>query len=192
MYNYSFPKICLTLQPTNHTTNIYPSNQPHHKPLSLSPTKQPTTPQTSIPLSSQPTNHTTNLYSSLQPSTNLFSSLQPTTPTSQTQISIPLSNQPTTRLTSILLSNQPHHYSPPKIPSSTNHTPPQRAVGFHEYGGMHHDTITDVINKAVQKCDCLQSFFIIHSMGGGQFFLLFLYEMFIYILFYLYVFLDFL
>lgn len=56
-----------------------------------------------------------------------------------------------------------HHQLITDVSGSANNW----AVGFHEYGGMHHDTITDVINKAVQKCDCLQSFFIIHSMGGG-------------------------
>ena len=41
------------------------------------------------------------------------------------------------------------------------------AVGHLEYGRQYRDVISEVIRKTVEKCDCLQSFFCIHSMGGG-------------------------
>jgi len=41
------------------------------------------------------------------------------------------------------------------------------AVGHLEYGEMYKDQISDVIRKTAESCDCLQSFFCIHSMGGG-------------------------
>ena len=41
------------------------------------------------------------------------------------------------------------------------------AVGYMEYGQQYKETISDVIRKTAEQCDCLQSFFCIHSMGGG-------------------------
>jgi tubulin epsilon len=41
------------------------------------------------------------------------------------------------------------------------------ATGFHFYGSRYQDHIVDAIRKECELCDCLQSFFILHSMGGG-------------------------
>ena len=35
------------------------------------------------------------------------------------------------------------------------------------YGEMHSETTLDTISRAVEFCDSLQSFFLIHSLGGG-------------------------
>ena len=43
-----------------------------------------------------------------------------------------------------------------------------RAVGNKMYGSQYHDQILDTLRKSAEHCDCLQSFFIIHSMGGGE------------------------
>lgn len=44
-----------------------------------------------------------------------------------------------------------------------------RAVGNMYYGGQYKEKLVDVIRLSAEHCDCLQSFFILHSMGGGQF-----------------------
>ncbi|GCC25951.1 tubulin epsilon chain isoform X1 [Chiloscyllium punctatum] len=41
------------------------------------------------------------------------------------------------------------------------------AVGNRQYGCQYRDRILDVIRKTAEHCDCLQCFFLIHSMGGG-------------------------
>ncbi|XP_026880002.2 tubulin epsilon chain isoform X1 [Electrophorus electricus] len=41
------------------------------------------------------------------------------------------------------------------------------AVGHHTYGSMYREQIVDQIRRAAEHCDCLQTFFLIHSMGGG-------------------------
>jgi tubulin epsilon len=41
------------------------------------------------------------------------------------------------------------------------------AVGHYMYGNQYQDQLMDVIRLAAEKCDCLQSFFIFHSLGGG-------------------------
>nr|CDS25314.1 tubulin epsilon chain [Hymenolepis microstoma] len=41
------------------------------------------------------------------------------------------------------------------------------AVGYHEHGTKHSEKIIEVIRKSAELCDCLQCFFILHSMGGG-------------------------
>ncbi|XP_062857104.1 tubulin epsilon chain isoform X3 [Trichomycterus rosablanca] len=41
------------------------------------------------------------------------------------------------------------------------------AVGHHTYGSVYRDQIVDQIRRAAEQCDCLQCFFLIHSMGGG-------------------------
>ena len=41
------------------------------------------------------------------------------------------------------------------------------AHGYNEYGPMYHDKIMNKIRKAVEACDSLQSFLILHSLGGG-------------------------
>jgi len=41
------------------------------------------------------------------------------------------------------------------------------AVGNLEYGVRYREEITDLIRKSAELCDCLQCFFILHSMGGG-------------------------
>lgn len=44
-----------------------------------------------------------------------------------------------------------------------------RAVGYLQYGDLHHEELCDVIRKSAELCDCLQCFFVLHSMGGGLF-----------------------
>uniref|UniRef100_A0A673GT15 Tubulin/FtsZ GTPase domain-containing protein n=1 Tax=Sinocyclocheilus rhinocerous TaxID=307959 RepID=A0A673GT15_9TELE len=41
------------------------------------------------------------------------------------------------------------------------------AVGHHTYGLVYREQIVDQVRKAAEHCDCLQCFFLIHSMGGG-------------------------
>uniref|UniRef100_A0AAQ4NME9 Tubulin epsilon 1 n=1 Tax=Gasterosteus aculeatus aculeatus TaxID=481459 RepID=A0AAQ4NME9_GASAC len=41
------------------------------------------------------------------------------------------------------------------------------AVGHMTYGSAYREQIVDKLRKAAEHCDCLQCFFIIHSMGGG-------------------------
>ncbi|KAI0229194.1 Tubulin epsilon chain [Lamellibrachia satsuma] len=42
------------------------------------------------------------------------------------------------------------------------------AVGHMEYGPRYHEQISDAIRRAAEFCDCLQCFFVLHSMGGGE------------------------
>ena len=44
----------------------------------------------------------------------------------------------------------------------------RRAVGNMMYGTQYHDQISETVRKAAEYCDSLQSFFILHSMGGGK------------------------
>ncbi|XP_028809471.1 tubulin epsilon chain [Denticeps clupeoides] len=41
------------------------------------------------------------------------------------------------------------------------------AVGHWTYGSMYRDRIVEQVRRVAEQCDCLQSFFLIHSMGGG-------------------------
>ncbi|KAM7536509.1 hypothetical protein Aperf_G00000085520 [Anoplocephala perfoliata] len=41
------------------------------------------------------------------------------------------------------------------------------AVGYYEHGNKHSERIVEAIRKSAELCDCLQCFFILHSMGGG-------------------------
>ncbi|XP_034756891.1 tubulin epsilon chain [Etheostoma cragini] len=41
------------------------------------------------------------------------------------------------------------------------------AVGHMTYGSAYREQIVDRLRKAAEHCDCLQCFFLIHSMGGG-------------------------
>lgn len=41
------------------------------------------------------------------------------------------------------------------------------AVGHLEYGPKFREQITESIRRAAEQCDCLQCFFVLHSMGGG-------------------------
>ncbi|XP_076456635.1 tubulin epsilon chain-like [Babylonia areolata] len=41
------------------------------------------------------------------------------------------------------------------------------AVGHKVYGPQYREQLLDVIRRAAEFCDCLQCFFLIHSMGGG-------------------------
>ena len=43
-----------------------------------------------------------------------------------------------------------------------------RAVGNKMYGTQYHECLLDTLRKSAELCDCLQSFFILHSMGGGE------------------------
>ncbi|XP_061316083.1 tubulin epsilon chain isoform X4 [Pezoporus flaviventris] len=42
-----------------------------------------------------------------------------------------------------------------------------RAVGHKLYGCQYRENIVEKLRKAAEHCECLQCFFIIHSMGGG-------------------------
>lgn len=41
------------------------------------------------------------------------------------------------------------------------------AVGYGHYGALYREEISDTIRRATELCDCLQSFLVLHSMGGG-------------------------
>nr|XP_033795626.1 tubulin epsilon chain isoform X1 [Geotrypetes seraphini] len=41
------------------------------------------------------------------------------------------------------------------------------AVGHKVYGGQYREQIVEKLRRAAEQCDCLQCFFVIHSMGGG-------------------------
>ena len=41
------------------------------------------------------------------------------------------------------------------------------AVGHYMYGDRYKEKIFDILRHETEKCDCLQSFFVFHSMGGG-------------------------
>lgn len=41
------------------------------------------------------------------------------------------------------------------------------AVGFHEYGPKYRDKIAEHVRMEAELCDCLQNFFLLHSLGGG-------------------------
>ncbi|KAG2450093.1 hypothetical protein HYH02_000197 [Chlamydomonas schloesseri] len=41
------------------------------------------------------------------------------------------------------------------------------AHGHHEYGPRYHDAILDKIRLTAEDCDSLQSFMVLHSLGGG-------------------------
>lgn len=43
-----------------------------------------------------------------------------------------------------------------------------RAVGHKVFGSLYQEQILEKLRKSAEHCDCLQSFFIIHSMGGGK------------------------
>lgn len=42
------------------------------------------------------------------------------------------------------------------------------AVGHKVFGSLYREQITEKLRKSAEHCDCLQCFFIIHSMGGGK------------------------
>nr|XP_045011555.1 tubulin epsilon chain isoform X2 [Jaculus jaculus] len=41
------------------------------------------------------------------------------------------------------------------------------AVGHKVFGSLYREQILEKLRKSAEHCDCLQSFFILHSMGGG-------------------------
>ncbi len=41
------------------------------------------------------------------------------------------------------------------------------AVGYETYGKQYREQISECVRKAAEKCDCLQSFLVLHSVGGG-------------------------
>ncbi|VDD79665.1 unnamed protein product [Mesocestoides corti] len=49
------------------------------------------------------------------------------------------------------------------IPGSGNNW----AVGYYEHGEKHASEIIEALRRTAESCDCLQCFFILHSMGGG-------------------------
>ena len=42
------------------------------------------------------------------------------------------------------------------------------AVGHKMYGSQYRDHLSEIIRRAAEFCDCLQCFFVLHSMGGGK------------------------
>jgi len=44
-----------------------------------------------------------------------------------------------------------------------------RAVGHKMYGSQYREHLSDIIRRAAEFCDCLQCFFVLHSMGGGSY-----------------------
>ena len=43
-----------------------------------------------------------------------------------------------------------------------------RAVGHKMYGEQYKEQISESVRRAAEFCDCLQCFFVLHSMGGGK------------------------
>ena len=43
----------------------------------------------------------------------------------------------------------------------------RRAHGHNEYGPRYHDAIIDRVRAAVEHCDSIQCFLLLHSLGGG-------------------------
>jgi tubulin epsilon len=41
------------------------------------------------------------------------------------------------------------------------------AQGYAEYGPAYRERLMDVVTSACERCDSLQSFFVVHSLGGG-------------------------
>ncbi|KAJ3079390.1 Tubulin epsilon chain, partial [Quaeritorhiza haematococci] len=41
------------------------------------------------------------------------------------------------------------------------------AVGYTHYGPQYRTSILDSLRKEAEYCDSLQSFFLVHSLGGG-------------------------
>ena len=41
------------------------------------------------------------------------------------------------------------------------------ACGYEQYGRRYREQILEAVRKAAEACDCLQSFLLVHSMGGG-------------------------
>ena len=41
------------------------------------------------------------------------------------------------------------------------------AHGFELYGPQHRDSVAEAVRSASELCDSLQSFFVMHSLGGG-------------------------
>nr|XP_054592632.1 tubulin epsilon chain isoform X1 [Nothobranchius furzeri] len=42
------------------------------------------------------------------------------------------------------------------------------AVGHMTYGSIHREAMVDLLRRAAEHCDCLQCFFLLHSMGGAD------------------------
>ena len=40
-------------------------------------------------------------------------------------------------------------------------------MGYHRYGAEYRTQISETIRRAAEQCDSLQSFLLLHSMGGG-------------------------
>lgn len=39
--------------------------------------------------------------------------------------------------------------------------------GFYEYGNLYYKKLLETVRCAVEQCDSIQCFFLIHSLGGG-------------------------
>ncbi|KAI8776768.1 tubulin epsilon chain [Biomphalaria glabrata] len=42
------------------------------------------------------------------------------------------------------------------------------ATGHKMYGSQYKEQLSEAVRRAAEFCDCLQCFFVIHSMGGGK------------------------
>ena len=58
-------------------------------------------------------------------------------------------------------------FDPDQIISDCSGSGNNWAVGYKHYGALHRETIMNSIRRQAEMCDCLQSFFLIHSLGGG-------------------------
>ena len=43
-----------------------------------------------------------------------------------------------------------------------------RATGNKMYGTKYEEDIKEIVRRTAEYCDCLQSFLVLHSMGGGK------------------------
>ena len=43
-----------------------------------------------------------------------------------------------------------------------------RATGNKMYGTKYEEDIKEIVRRTAEYCDCLQSFLVLHSMGGGE------------------------
>ncbi|XP_066533325.1 tubulin epsilon chain [Hoplias malabaricus] len=70
-------------------------------------------------------------------------------------------------LTEVLQGPLRHLFSSTQLISDVSGSGNNWAVGHLSYGSVYGEKIMDQVRKAAEKCDCLQCFFLLHSMGGG-------------------------
>ena len=44
---------------------------------------------------------------------------------------------------------------------------PRRAHGYYEYGPQYAERVAETLRRPVEQCESLQSFLLMHSLGGG-------------------------